>query len=69
MNTMIEQHIRNALGSTVYNGWKEAKPVDAVKLIHDKVELQKRSFDGTGPISLELPLSLLRTTLPEQVRV
>lgn len=63
---MIEQHICSTLGSTVYNAWKEAKPVDAVKLIHDRVELQKRSFDGLSPIKLEVPLSLLRV-IPAEV--
>lgn len=63
---MIENHIRRTLGSNVYDNWKEAKPVDAVKLIHDRVELQKRSFDGTSPIKLEVPLSLLRV-IPQAV--
>ena len=66
LNTMIENHVRTIVGSTVYDRWKEAKPVDAVKFIHDRVELQKRSFDGTSPIRLEVPLSLLRV-LPEEV--
>ncbi|KAL3161166.1 hypothetical protein ABBQ38_009535 [Trebouxia sp. C0009 RCD-2024] len=60
LNTMMEDYVRRKLGGTVYDDWKEAKPVDAVKLVHDKVELQKRSFDGTSPIKLEVPLSLLR---------
>lgn len=66
LNTMIEHHVRNSIGSSVYNKWKEEKPVDAVKFIHDKMELQKRNFDGTSPIKLEVPLSLLRI-LPKQV--
>ena len=66
LNSMIEETIRNALGGDVYDDWKDSKPVDAVKLIHDKVELQKRSFDGTSPIKLELPLSLLRV-IPAEV--
>ena len=69
LNTMIENHIRSTLGSNVYDNWKEAKPVDAVKLIHDRVELQKRSFDGTSPIKLEVPLSLLRVIPPEVSRM
>lgn len=69
LNTMMEHYVRNALGGTVYDDWKEAKPVDAVKLVHDKVELQKRSFDGTGPIKLEVPLSLLRVIPAEVSRV
>ena len=66
LNTMIENHVRSVIGSNVYNSWKEEKPVDAVKFVQDKMELQRRSFDGTGPIKLEVPLSLLRI-LPTQV--
>ena len=69
LNTMIEQHICNRLGSTVYNDWKKAKPVDAVKLIYDRVELQKRSFDGASPIKLEVPLSLLRVIPSEVIQI
>lgn len=66
VNTMMEQHVRGSIGSSVYNKWKEEKPVDAVKFVQDKMELQKRNFDGTSPIKLEVPLSLLRI-LPKQV--
>lgn len=66
LNTMLVQHVRSFIGSDLYDTWTKDKPVDAVKFEHDRVELQKRNFDGTGPIKLELPMSLLRM-LPEQV--
>lgn len=69
LNSMTEQHIRSALGASVYDNWKETKPVDAVKLVHDRVELQKRSFDGTSPIKLEVPLSLLRVLASQVSRM
>lgn len=66
VNDGLEQHIGLQLTAEVVNAWKLACPADAVKLKNDRLEQQKRSFDGTRPIKVELPMSLLKR-IPDQV--
>ena len=65
INTGIEHAGRERLTPAVYDAWKEKNPVDAVKLIHDRAEQQKRSFDGSAPITLDMPNSLFKVITEE----
>lgn len=47
------------IGHDVFAAWKEAKPADYNTLIHERFEHQKRSFDGTEPLIVTPPPSLL----------
>lgn len=65
INDAIEHVIRERLTPAVYDAWREKYPVDAVKLIHDRAEQQKRSFDGSAPMTLEMPNSLFKVITEE----
>ena len=65
LNLKLEQKVREVVTPAAYASWKSCHPGDAVKLVYDRLELQKRSFDGTDDIRLDLPLSLVRAMTPE----
>lgn len=66
LDEMMKHLLAVRLPHSVWAVWKDKHSNHLVKLVHDVFESQKCSFDGTAPMKLGLPRSLLKM-MPEQV--
>lgn len=60
LDAMMQEKIAQTLPGGVYAAWKQQHPADVIKLVHHNFEFKKRKFNGSSPLKVDLPVSLLR---------